>query len=301
MTLLVGRIPYLELSHGHKMYYETHGTPTKTPVVILHGGPGGGINKKHLTYFNRREWYVILFDQRGCGRSTPFGLESLSHNTTQLLVEDIERLRTHLTLDAWFVYGASWGTTLGIVYAETHPTRVRGLYLRSICMITSHELEWLYGGLAGQVYPEEWQKFIAGLDPPYTYKNIINQYRTLLTNPDRTIRQDAAKQWTRWEDDVSFLIPRVIKESIHKIESIAILKNHYFYHNAWLKPNQLVKNAYKLKDIPVTLLHCRYDMVCPVDATFQLSKVIPHATVTIVPDAGHGNIKQRYTRRKKAA
>ena len=280
---------YLNLIHGHTMYYEIHGNPKGKPVVILHGGPGGGMSQKHLMHFNLKKWFVVMFDQRGCGKSTPSGLESLKHNTTQLLVEDIEILRTHLKFDKWFVFGGSWGTTLGIVYAETHPKSVSGLLLRSVCLLKPCEYKWLYDGETGasQIYPKEWQKFISIIKAPYTYKNIFRSYRKLLTDTNLEIKQTAAKLWSNWENAVSFLKYRPNNDSLKEMEEVSIIENHYFYHDAWLKPNQIIRDAYKLVNIPVTIIHGRYDMVCPIKASWEFVQAVPHAKFTIISDAGH--------------
>jgi len=280
---------YLPLTHGHTMYYETHGTQSGKPVVILHGGPGGGMVHALLKHFNHKKWHIVMFDQRGCGKSTPYGLESLKHNTTNDLVSDIERLRNHLKIPQWFVFGGSWGTTLGIVYAETHPEKVTGLLLRSVCLIKPCEQTWLYGGGAGQIYPKEWQKFISIIEPPHTAKHITAEYRKLLTDPNKQVRQHAAKLWSDWEEAVSFLTPRPPSKAMEKIEAVSILENHYFYHNAWLTPNQLIKNAYRLANIPITIVHGRYDVVCPINASYEFKQAAPHAKFITVPDAGHAS------------
>jgi len=278
---------YLDLTHGHRMYYEIHGVANGRPALILHGGPGGGLVHRHLKHFDLRKWNVVMFDQRGCGKSTPFGLDSLAHNKTSDLVEDIERLRLHLDIPQWFVFGGSWGTTLGIIYAETHPEKVTGLLLRSVCLLAPCEFAWLYGGGAGQVYPKEWAKFISIVDEPHNYKNVIATYRKLLTDDDVTVRQSAAKLWSDWEFAVSFMKPRRSYESAKKAEAVAIIENHYFFHNAWLKPGQLLKNAGRLASIPVSIVHGRYDIVCPINASFEFKKAVPHAKFIVIPDAGH--------------
>ena len=281
---------YLDLSHGHKMYYELHGNPKGKPVVILHGGPGGGIMHKHLDHFDLRKWNIIMFDQRGCGKSTPFGLESLEHNKTEYLVEDIECLREHLNISQWYVFGGSWGTILGILYAESYPENVSGLLLRSICTLEPSEYEWLYEQKgAGQLYPKEWAEFISVINGPYTYKSIIANYRKLLTSKDSLVRQKAVNHWYDWENAVSFLLPKKPEKSYKKKESIAIIENHYFFHNAWLKPNQLFKNAKRLLNIPITIVHGRYDLVCPINASFEFKKVAPHDKLFIITDAGHAS------------
>lgn len=278
---------FLELTHGHRMYYEQHGSPTGKPVVVLHGGPGGGITHKHLSVFDLTKWRVILFDQRGCGKSTPFGLASLRYNKTKYLVEDIERLRQHLGITAWYVFGGSWGTTLGILYAETYPSRVTGLLLRSVCLLAPCEFTWFFGGAAGLLYPAEWADFVSVIDGPVNSRSVISGYRKLLTSADVTVRQRAAKRWSDWEHAVSYLRPHKSVETVEEAEAVAVIENHYFYHNCWLQPNQLLKDAHRLANIPVTVVHGRYDVVCPIKASFDFKKAVPHAKFIIVPDAGH--------------
>lgn len=281
---------YLLLTHGHRMYFETHGNSKGPVVVILHGGPGGSLVRNHLKHFNLRKWHVILYDQRGCGKSTPSALEYLAHNTTWDLVDDIERLRKHLTIDKWTVFGGSWGTTLGLIYAETYPERVSSLILRSVCLGTCED-DWLYGGGTAMIYPKEWQKFISLVQAPYTAKNIIKTYRKLLTGPDPRSRKRAAILWTQWEDSVSFLRPKKSHSNMNEIMAVAILENHYFYHDSWLKPNQIITNAHKLKNIPISITHGRYDVVCPLTGSWILKQALPHAKLVVVADAGHASME----------
>ena len=288
----------LPLTHGHTMYYELHGSPTGKPIVHLHGGPGGGMAHNQLALFDLSKWNVILFDQRGCGKSMPRGADSLKHNTTQDLVEDIERLRKHLDIDKWSIFGGSWGTTLGLVYAETYPEKVDGIILRSVCLINKCEQNWLYSkGGASEIYPTEWDRFTTGIKGALTYKNILKTYKALLTSPDQEIRQEAARRWWDWEYSISYLIPHgKTTDTIKEIEELSILENHYFYNDAWLKPNQILDNSDKLKDIPITLIHGRYDVICPVNSSFELKKRLPHVRLIVIKDAGHA-VTHKSTRR----
>ena len=278
---------FLELTHGHIMHYEIHGSPTGKPAVVLHGGPGGGMSPALLTHFDLRKWQAVIFDQRGCGKSTPRGLASLKHNTTGDLVEDIEHLRTHLGIKKWFVFGGSWGTTLGLVYAETYPSRVTGLLLRSVCLCKPCESQWFFGGDAKQIFPQEWEKFVSIVKAPYTYKNVIKTYRKLLTDRDYAVRRNAAELWTEWESSVSHLRRQKDTDTPEEKMNVAIIENHYFYHDAWLKPNQIIENAGALANIPITITHGRYDMVCPINASWELIQAVPHAKLVVIPDAGH--------------
>ena len=280
------------------MYYELHGSPTGKPIVHLHGGPGGGMAHNQLALFDLSKWNVILFDQRGCGKSMPRGADSLKHNTTQDLVEDIERLRKHLDIDKWSIFGGSWGTTLGLVYAETYPEKVDGIILRSVCLINKCEQNWLYSkGGASEIYPTEWDRFTTGIKGALTYKNILKTYKALLTSPDQEVRQEAARRWWDWEYSISYLIPHgKTTDTIKEIEELSILENHYFYNDAWLKPNQILDNSDKLKDIPITLIHGRYDVICPVNSSFELKKRLPHVRLIVIKDAGHA-VTHKSTRR----
>lgn len=287
---------YLPLTHGHTMYYEIHGKGK--PIVHLHGGPGGGITRAHISLFDLSKWQIILYDQRGCGKSTPRGVDSLEHNTTSDLVEDIELLRKHLGIEEWSIYGGSWGTTLGLVYAEAYPKRVTGLILRSVCLINKCEQNWLYSkGGASEIYPAEWDRFTAGIKGPLKYKNILKSYQRLLTSPDSDVRKAAARRWWDWEYSLLYLTPQgKTTDTIKEIEELSILENHFFYNDAWLKPNQILNDAHKLKDIPITLIHGRYDVICPVNSSFELKKVLPQVRIVVLKDEGHAVVRKK-TRR----
>jgi len=271
------------------MYYEEHGNPKGKPVVMLHGGPGGGLHRRFLKLFDLKTTRLILFDQRGCGKSTPFGVASLAHNTTWDLVADMERLRKHLGIDKWFVTGGSWGSTLALVYAETHPDRVTGLLLRSACIMTDSEYGWLYDKSgSAHVFPERYAEFMKPVGAQKGWRPIMKTYRKLLTSRNPATRRKAAKAWWGWESDVSFLRPRPDDTKAATMESLAVLENHYFTHNAWLKPNQIVRNAHRLQHIPLAIVHGRYDLICPFQSAWELHNVVPHAKLIPVPDAGHG-------------
>jgi len=283
---------HLPLTDGHTMYFEEHGNPRGCPVAMIHGGPGGGLSRKFTKFFDLRRWRLILFDQRGCGKSTPFGTKSLAHNTTWDLVKDMEILRCHIGLEAWSLVGGSWGTTLALAYAETHPDRVKSLLLRGVCIMEPYEYRWLYEPTgSANVFPECWAKFIEPLPHPIRdkgYKTIMKAYQRLLTSKNPATRLNAAKHWWGWESAVSFLEPKPDKTDEKHTESLAVLENHYFMHNAWIKPGQLLKNAHTLKGIPTTIIHGRYDLVCPVRSAWALHKALPHSKLLIMPTSGHG-------------
>ena len=261
-------------------------------MAMVHGGPGGGLSRKFAEFFDLRRWRLILFDQRGCGKSTPFGFNSLAHNTTWDLIKDMELLRCHLELEAWSLVGGSWGTTLALAYAETHPDRVKSLLLRGVCLMEPYEYRWLYENSgSANVFPECWAKFIEPLPLAVRdkgYKTIMKTYQRLLTSKNSATRLNAAKHWWGWESAVSFLEPKPDTSSDKQTESLAVLENHYFMHNAWIKPGQLLKNAYKLKGIPTTIIHGRYDLVCPVRSAWALHKALPHSKLCIMATSGHG-------------
>ena len=282
--------------NGHSIYYETHGSVKGRPAVILHGGPGGGLNHNHLKMFDLKKWHILLFDQRGCGKSTPFG--SIAHNTTWDLVADMEVLRTLMGWDKWFIQGGSWGTTLALAYAETHPSCVTGLLLRGVCLCDDASFEWLYQkGGASEVFPEKWDNFIKVLPPRLHdkgWKAISQYYHTKLNSTNiasLSLRNKYASAWWGWESDVSQLIPIKDTTSLRDALAIARLENHYFVNDCWLKPDQLLKGLHHLKHIPITIVHGRYDMVCPITGAHAICKVLPHTKLMIIPDAGHATVE----------
>jgi proline iminopeptidase len=277
-------MPTLPLTEGHIMYYRETGNPRGSPVIILHGGPGGALERKvPAASFDLTKWRVIQYDQRGCGRSTPTGLTGLKNNTTWHLVADIERLRCHLGLEAWLVFGGSWGSTLALAYAEAHADRATGLVIRGIYLGSPWENDWLYKeGGASQLNPAGWTQFasVGGRSK----KNLTRVYRRLLHSPKKATRKAAARAWARWEHSVSFLKPQPDRPSDQ--ENVALLENHYFSHNCWLKPNQLLKNVGLLAKIPTTIVQGRYDLVCPPASAYKLKAAMPHATL-VMTVAGH--------------
>ena len=258
------------------MYYQEHGSPTGKPVVVLHGGPGGGIQHSVLDFFGPK-WRVILYDQRGCGRSTPS--LSLRHNTTWDLVADLERLRTHLGLDSWTVFGGSWGTTLALAYASKHAGHVDAMILRGVFLAEPWEGRWVYSKEgAARLFPEAWRTFSRGSGP-----RLQATYRRLLRN--RRTRKAAAAAWWKWEETLSYVKTKPGKTSSAIKETLALLENHYFSHNCWIRPGQLLRAARRFR-FPVHIVQGRYDLVCPPASAVALAEAIPHAKLTIT-DAGH--------------
>jgi proline iminopeptidase len=283
---LIRDVMYLDVGDGHTLFYEVHGSrDPKAPVaIVLHGGPGGGSQRGQLRAFNLKRWRVVLFDQRGCGASTP--LYSLHKNTTWDLVGDIEKIRKVLGLDRWTVFGGSWGSTLALAYASKHLDHVDALVLRGIYLGEQSENDWLYReGGASRLYPEGWASFSALVPNKSAKKNLIGTYRRLLRN--KKTRRRAAAAWWGWEGSLSFLKPRPDKTKAREVESLAILENHYFHHNCWLRPGQLLAAAAKIpRSVPVHIIQGRYDLVCPAVSAYRLSKAIRHSHLTMTM-AGH--------------
>jgi proline iminopeptidase len=281
---------FIPVSGGHTIYYEIHGTGR--PAVDLHGGPGGGINHNALQQYNLKKWCVVLFDQRGCGKSTPTG--ELSHNTTWDLIHDMETLRIHLGFESWFISGGSWGSTLALVYAETYPQRVSGLLLRGLCLCNRASNAWLYeeGGVS-HIYPNEWDAFISMVPSFHRsgWKKILRYYQRQLKGP---FAQRYADAWWGLERRISRLIP-FAKNDLTKKETLVIAKieNHYFVHDCWLKDDQILKGLSALRHIPITIVHGRYDMICPITGAITIQKMLPHTKLIILPDEGHVPIKPK--------
>ena len=279
---------FLDVGDGHRIYYERVGTPGAKPAVFLHGGPGGGLSPDYRRLFNPDLYDVVLFDQRGCGQSTPHaGLEA---NTTWHLVADIERLRELIGVEKWLVFGGSWGSTLALAYAETHPDRVSELVLRGIYTVTRAELQWYYQFGVSEIFPDKWEKFQAPI-PPDERGDMIAAYRKRLTGEDRAAQIEAAKAWALWEGETITLLPsEALSTSFsdgHFALAFARLENHYFVHDCWMEDGQLLRNAHRLQGIPGVIAHGRYDMPCPAKYAYALHKAWPEAEFHLIEGAGH--------------
>ena len=277
---------WLKVSDLHTLYYEETGHPTGIPVVFLHGGPGVGAQPIFRRFFDPQRFRVILFSQRGAGRSTPSG--ELRENNTWELVEDIERLRMKLGIERWFVFGGSWGSTLALTYAQLHPERVRGLVLRGIFLGRRVELQWEYVDGASRIFPEAWQVFVDHI-PVEERLNLPVAYYKRLTSPNRDIQMKAANHWYDWEESIIRLLPR---ESARMEEddllAFARIECHYMVNNLFFpEDDYLLKNIDKIAHIPCWIAQGRYDVICPVKSAYELSLVYPAAELHIVPDAGH--------------
>lgn len=279
----------LKVSDLHEIYYEEVGNPKGSPILFIHGGPGGGVEPSHRQYYDPAHYRIILFDQRGCGQSTPYA--DLRENTTWDLVGDIEKLRTHIGIEKWIVFGGSWGSTLSLIYAETHPERVRGLILRGIFLCRKKEIDWFYQDGASHIFPDVWQEYLKVI-PENERVDMVTAYYKRLTSQDRLVRMQAAKAWSVWEGATSKLIPDLSFISTFGTdefaEAFARIECHYFINKIWLRSdNQILEDIYKIRHIPCEIVHGRYDVVCPVENAWDLHRAWPESHLHIVPDAGH--------------
>jgi proline iminopeptidase len=279
---------FMNVGDGHTIYWERVGTRGAKPAVFLHGGPGGGINPKQRRLFDPARYDVILFDQRGCGQSTPFA--SLEANTTWHLVADIERLRVMMGVEKWLVFGGSWGSTLALAYGETHPQRVSELILRGVYTLTKAELDWYYQFGVSEMFPEKWERFQAPIAPA-DRGDMMRAYHRLLTGADEARKIEAAKAWSLWEGETITLLPEPSTSDKFGEDRFALafarIENHFFVNAGWLKEGQLLRDAVKLRGIPGTIVHGRYDMPCPARYAWALSKVWTDADFHLIEGAGH--------------
>lgn len=278
----------LDVGDGHAIRWERCGTPGAKPAVFLHGGPGGGFSPRHRQLFDPARYDVLLFDQRGCGRSVPYaGLEA---NTTWHLVADIERLRVMVGVDRWLVFGGSWGSTLALAYAETHPWRVSELIVRGVYTLTKAELAWYYQHGVSEMFPDKWERFLAPI-PQAERGDLMAAYRRRLIGLDRVEQLEAARAWSLWEGETITLLPNPEYSADFGADDYALafarIENHFFSHAGWLEEGQLIRDAGKLAEIPGVIVHGRYDMPCPLRYAWALHKAWPQAEFHIVEGAGH--------------
>ncbi len=281
-----GMLPVSEL---HTLYYEQSGNPNGKPVVFLHGGPGGGTIPEHRQYFDPSQWRIILFDQRGAGNSTPHA--ELRENTTWDLVSDIEKLRSHLGVDQWVVFGGSWGSTLALAYAQTHSDRCLGLILRGIFLLRRKEILWFYQEGASWIFPDAWESYLAPI-PEAERQDLVSAYYQRLTSDDAGIRQHAAKAWSVWEGSTSrLLIDPDLQDHFEEdafAEAFARIECHYFTNRGFFGvDDQLLKGCDRIRHLPIVIIQGRYDVVCPMASAWDLHKALPDAEFIVVPDAGH--------------
>jgi proline iminopeptidase len=281
----------LRVSAVHELYYEQCGNPRGKPVVFLHGGPGAGLVPDYRRFFDPEVYRVILFDQRGSGRSVPHA--SLDDNTTWHLVQDIEQLREHFGVDQWLVFGGSWGSTLALAYAETHPERVGGLVLRGIFLGRQNEARWFYEDSQGAsaIFPDNWEDFLRVI-PKAERGDMIGAYYRRLTSTDEATRQEAARAWSIWESSALRLLPdqELIDEFSEPEKAVALarIECHYFTNNCFFETdNYLLEHVDRIRHIPAVIVHGRYDIICPLMSAWELHRAWPEATLNIIPDAGH--------------
>ncbi len=283
------RAGILRVSDLHEIYYEEAGNPKGSPVLFIHGGPGGGIEPSHRRYFDPSHYRVVLFDQRGCGQSTPHA--ELEENTTWDLISDIEKLRVKLGIDKWIVFGGSWGSTLSLLYAETHPERVRALALRGIFLCRKQEIKWFYQDGASHIFPDVWDHYRDHI-PVDERHDFVSAYYKRLTSSNRSERLAAARTWSTWEGATSRLIPdaAMISHSGEDnfAEAFARIECHYFINGIWMRnDNQILEDIHRIRHLPCEIVHGRYDVVCPVENAWDLKKAWPEAALHIIPDSGH--------------
>ena len=278
----------LTVDKPHQLYIEECGNPEGLPVVFVHGGPGAGCEPYHRRFFDPNVYRIVLFDQRGCGRSTPHA--ELTHNTTQALVADMEVIRQHLKVDKWVVFGGSWGSTLGLVYAQAHPEAVLGLILRGIFLCSRREIHWFYQDGASCIFPDYWEDFLRPI-PEAERGDLVRAYYKRLMGDDEVARMAAAKAWSLWEGRTATLqLSKSVVDHFARPStalSLARIECHYFMHDSFLEADQILRNAHRLADIPAIIVHGRYDIVCPVENAWALHRAWPQATLKIIADAGH--------------
>ena len=288
---------FLKVDDRHALYYEQCGNPAGKPVVMLHGGPGAGCGTKMRRFHDPSRYRIVLFDQRGSGRSTPHA--DLVDNTTGHLVADIERLREHLGIERWQVFGGSWGSTLAVAYAEAHPRRVTELLLRGIFMLRRWELEWFYQQGCHRLFPDAWEKYLAPI-PQVERGDLMSAYYRRLTSDDEATRLAAARAWSVWEASTSFLLQDEAfirgHEDPHFALSFARIESHYFVHGGFFEvEDQLLRDAHRLHGIPGVIVHGRYDVVCPMQNAWELHKAWPESKLMISPNSGHSAFEAENT------
>ena len=292
----------LAVGQGHELYLEQSGNPDGIPALFLHGGPGAGCGPSHRRFFDPERYRIILFDQRGSGRSTPHA--SVEHNSTWDLVADMERIREHLGIERWLVFGGSWGSTLALAYAETHPERVSALVLRGVFLCRPDEIAWFYQQGASWIFPDHWRDFLAPI-PTSEHQDLVHAYHRRLMGTDEPTRVAAAKAWSIWEGRCATLLPdpdiRRTFSNERLALSLARIECHYFVNQAFLQPNQLLDEASRLAEIPGIIVHGRYDMICPLRSAWDLAAVWPKASLEVIPDAGHAAFEPGIARALVAA
>lgn len=278
----------LKVDDVHELYIEESGSADGIPIMFIHGGPGAGCAECHRRFFDPEKYRIILFDQRGAGQSTPHA--SLENNTTQHLVSDMEAIRDYLKIDKWILFGGSWGSTLALVYTQSHPEKVLAMILRGIFLCRPQEIDWFYQQGTSRLFPDAWQDYCRPI-PEDERDNMVAAYYKRLTSDNELTRTKAAKAWSIWEGRTSTLKPSkdVVNSfgNLHTAVSLARIECHYFMNNSFLEPNQILNNANKIKEIPSIIVQGRYDVVCPMESAWDLHQALPASELDIIPDAGH--------------
>ena len=293
----------LQVDAVHSVYYEQCGNPQGKPAIFVHGGPGGGSSSVHRRFWDPAVYRIILFDQRGCGRSRPHA--ELRNNTTWDLVDDMERIREHLGVDRWQLFGGSWGSTLALAYAQQHPERVTEMVLRGIFLVRQREIQWYYQEGASRLFPEAWQQYLEPI-PREERDDMVGAYYRRLTSSDRAERIQAARAWSMWEGSTSRLVPdaELIKRTGDEAfaEAFARIECHYFINGGFFQEDgQLLKNIDRIKHIPATIVQGRYDVVCPAESAHDLHQAWPSSNLVIAPQSGHSALEPEITTHLLAA
>jgi len=280
---------FLKVSELHTLYYEEAGNPAGKPVVFLHGGPGAGLMDNYRRYFNPAKWRIVLFDQRGCGKSTP--LAELRENSTWDLVADMEKLRISLSIEQWAVFGGSWGSTLGLTYAITHPTSCLELFLRGIFLLRKKEIDWFYQYGCSRIFPDLWEAYVKTI-PENERHDMVAAYYRRLTSTDADVRKEAAVAWATWEGSTLKLLPDpATSEKFGQdqfADAFARIECHYFTNKGFFsEDNFLLNNIDRIRSLKTVIVHGRYDVICPVENAWELHRAFPEAELHIIPDAGH--------------
>ncbi|MBN0988163.1 prolyl aminopeptidase [Amphritea pacifica] len=287
---------YLAVDDLHTLYIEESGNAQGIPVLFIHGGPGGGTSSYHRSFFDPERYRIILFDQRGCGQSTPHA--ELQNNTTAHLISDIEKIRQHLNVDEWLLFGGSWGSTLSLLYAESFPERVSGMILRGIFLCRKRDIHWFYQEGASAIFPDYWKEYRKVI-PEGERTDMLQAYYQRLISDNEIARMSAAKAWSVWEGRCSTLDPNgdIVDHfgDPHIALAMARIEAHYFINEAFIEPDQIIRDAHRIQQIPTVIVHGRYDMVCPIEQAFALYDALPQAELHIVRDAGHSALEAGIT------
>jgi proline iminopeptidase len=277
---------HLKVDNKHSIYLEQSGNPDGVPVLVVHGGPGAGSHAKQRCWFDPNHYRIILFDQRGCGQSTPHG--ELHKNTTQELIADMEKIREHLFIESWILFGGSWGSTLSLLYAQAYPERVSHMILRSILLANKQNREWFFQHGANLFFPDYWREFVKDI-PANERDDIVNAFHQRLNSNNELMRMSAAKAWSLWHRSCATINPGSDNINSHATLRLARIESHYFNNACFIEENQILKNMKIIQHIPTIIIHGRYDIICPLDNAYQVHKQLRNSRLEIIRDAGHAS------------